>query len=189
MALGDILARVFSLAALILILIVVFAGTQCGGALEDVFIVLVSKNQRLKTNPSHNPDGLEFASELGLYEFYTVHVLTYCAGYFMDDGGRNTTMCTQPSVPFAFDLAAALLKSLAASGSGQDDISWPYAAISDFGWVSATSKTISVLSILIIVIMGIGILIDGLIFSRSGYLYLTTSRAFSLVCLYVRRFT
>jgi hypothetical protein len=49
MALGDILARVLSLAAFILTLIVVFAGTQCGGLLEDVYIIIVRKYQLVTT--------------------------------------------------------------------------------------------------------------------------------------------
>lgn len=42
MALSDLIARLLSLASFILTLIVVFAGTQCGGALGDVYMILVS---------------------------------------------------------------------------------------------------------------------------------------------------
>lgn len=42
MALGSLIARLLSLASFILALIVIFAGTQCGGALGDVYMILVS---------------------------------------------------------------------------------------------------------------------------------------------------
>jgi hypothetical protein len=42
MAVGNLIARLLSLASFILTLIVIFAGTQCGGALSDVYIILVS---------------------------------------------------------------------------------------------------------------------------------------------------
>jgi hypothetical protein len=42
MTLGSILAKVLSLASFVIILIVVFAGTQSGCALDDVYMILVS---------------------------------------------------------------------------------------------------------------------------------------------------
>lgn len=42
MSLGNLIARLLSLASFILTLIFIFAGAQCGGALGDVYIVLVS---------------------------------------------------------------------------------------------------------------------------------------------------
>lgn len=44
MALTDLLARFLSLAAFIISLIIIFAGTQCGGALDDVYLMLVSSS-------------------------------------------------------------------------------------------------------------------------------------------------
>lgn len=41
MALGNLIARLLSLASFILALIVIFAGTQCGGALDNVYMILV----------------------------------------------------------------------------------------------------------------------------------------------------
>jgi hypothetical protein len=38
----SILAKVLSLASFVTILIVIFAGTQCGGALDDIYMILVS---------------------------------------------------------------------------------------------------------------------------------------------------
>lgn len=43
MALGDVLARLLSLAAFILTLIVIFAGTQSSGALDDIYLIFVSQ--------------------------------------------------------------------------------------------------------------------------------------------------
>jgi hypothetical protein len=43
MALRDIAARLVLLISFVLTLIVIFAGSQCGGALDNVFIILVSR--------------------------------------------------------------------------------------------------------------------------------------------------
>lgn len=47
MGLRDISARLVLLVSFVLTLIVIFAGSQCGGALDDVFIILVSKNRQI----------------------------------------------------------------------------------------------------------------------------------------------
>lgn len=71
---------------------------------------------------------------------------------------------------------------------GQEAIDWPFAIISDFTWISAMSKAVSVLSILNIIVMGIGLLIDGLLFSprKNCALYTALSRSFSLVRFHTR---
>lgn len=125
------------------------------------------------------------ATELETYDFFTTHILTYCAGYYDGHGGRNTTMCTATTLPFAFDLAPALLQSLGMNQSDAEHLTdCPYAIISDFDWISRTSKAVSVLSILDIAVMGIGTLLDGLVFSpgRNNYSYPSLSRAFTFVC-------
>lgn len=139
---------------------------------------------KLKSSSPFSSGGKPFAVDLGPYDFYTTHVLTYCAGFYNDNGERNTTICTKTTLPFSFDLAAALLIDLGLSPSdGQQAIDWPFAVISDFIWISSLSKAVSVLSVFNIVIMGIGILIDGLLFSpgNNGDLYTGLSRSFSMV--------
>lgn len=144
----------------------------------------------LKTNTTLSLAGQPYAVDIGAYDFYTTHVLTYCAGFYNDNGERNTTICTKTSLPFSFDLSSALLNDLGLSLSdGQQAIDWPFAVISDFIWISSVSKAISVLSVLNIIVMGIGLLIDGLVFSpgNNGDLYTSLSRGFSMVRFHPRR--
>jgi hypothetical protein len=47
MALADVSARLLLLVSFVLTLIVIFAGSQCGGALDNVFSILVSKTQQI----------------------------------------------------------------------------------------------------------------------------------------------
>lgn len=74
-------------------------------------------------------------------------------------------------------------------GVGQQAIDWPFAVISDFIWISSVSKAVSILSVLNIIVMGIGLLIDGLLFSpgNNGTLYRGLSRSFSMVRFHPRR--
>ncbi|GAM41932.1 hypothetical protein TCE0_042f15448 [Talaromyces pinophilus] len=174
MTLGSILAKVLSLASFVIILIVVFAGTQSGCALDDVYMILLDVT-KLRTNSTLTSEGKPYAVDLGAYDFYTTHVLNYCAGFYDRHGGRNTTVCTKTTLPFGLDMSSALLQDLGLNLSvGQQAIDWPYAVISDSIWISSTSKAVSVLFILNIIIMGIVILIDGLLCSPGKYYELYT---------------
>jgi hypothetical protein len=135
----------------------------------------------LKAAPGVEPGKGPLATDLGLYDFYTTHVLTYCAGYYDSQGNRNTTMCTTTTVPFAFDLGAILLGDLTAQGSDQTNIDWPIAVITDFSWIATTTKFMSALSVLNIVIMGLAVLVDGAMFTRADFNYPYIIRSFFLV--------
>lgn len=133
---------------------------------------------------------MPYAVDIGVYDFYTTHILTYCAGFYNDNGERNTTLCARTTLPFSFDLSSALLNDLGLSLSGgQQAIDWPFTIISDFIWISSISKAVSILSILNIIIMGIGLLIDGLLFSpgNNGNLYTWLSRSLSMVRFHPRQ--
>jgi hypothetical protein len=127
---------------------------------------------------------MPYAVNIGAYDFYTTHMMTSCAGFYNTNGERNTTICTKTTLPFSFNLSCALLNNLGLSPSdGQQAINWPFAVISDFIWVSPVSMALSVLSVLNIIVMGIGLLIDGLLFTpgNNGNLYACLSRSFSIV--------
>jgi hypothetical protein len=143
----------------------------------------------LKAAPGVEPGQDPLATDLGLYDFYTTHILTYCAGYYDSEGNRNTTMCTMTTVPFAFDLGAVLLRDLAAQDFGQTDIDWPIAVIADFAWIATTTKFMSVLAVLNIVVMGISVLVDGIMFTRTDLNYPYITRFFYLVGFHCNRTT
>lgn len=78
-----------------------------------------------------NPLAESLASQLGLQDFYSAHLLDYCSGYFTpapipnatlsaSDIHRNVTMCGNHTSMFTFDPRAALTESINNSGLGLD---------------------------------------------------------------------
>ncbi|KAL1861605.1 hypothetical protein Daus18300_008721 [Diaporthe australafricana] len=76
---------------------------------------------------------------LGIHDFYTANLMTYCQGYYeptaipnetvsSSDITRNFTYCSPPSGNFQFDPREALQRDLNASGNGWlnvSDLNWP----------------------------------------------------------------
>lgn len=71
-----------------------------------------------------------------------------------------------------------LLRDLTAQDFDQTDINWPIAVIADFAWIATTTKFLSVLAVLNIVVMGLAVLVDG-VMADFNYPYII--RFFSLV--------
>ncbi|KIW00963.1 uncharacterized protein PV09_07485 [Verruconis gallopava] len=89
-----------------------------------------------------NNRAASLAKDLGLQDFYSVHVMDYCHGFYVPgavknatvhDIKRNVTGCSKTKAMFAFDPTQALENSLNASGKlgGEtaskvlDSIDWP----------------------------------------------------------------
>lgn len=89
-----------------------------------------------------NDAAASIASGLGLRDFYTVHIMNYCQGYYtpgpvknetVDDISKNVTSCKDPSAMFAFDPTEALVANLNETGQLSEDranqilsaINWP----------------------------------------------------------------
>lgn len=95
------------------------------------------------------PDSLEddvddainsIAKELGLHDFYSVHIMDYCEGYYRpgplpnatlskSDIRKNVTSCSNHTAMYNFDPAQILQEELDNSGHGYinlvDDLNWP----------------------------------------------------------------
>jgi hypothetical protein len=91
-----------------------------------------------------NDAATSIARRLGLRDFYTVHVMNYCQGYYtpgpvknatVDDIDKNVTSCKDPSAMFSFDPTEALLANLNEVGLNNSDtaneflegLNWPEA--------------------------------------------------------------
>jgi hypothetical protein len=91
-----------------------------------------------------NDAAASIARRLGLRDFYAVHVMNYCQGYYtpgpvknvtVDDIEKNVTSCKNPSAMFAFDPTEALLANLNEVGLNNSEtateflegLNWPEA--------------------------------------------------------------
>lgn len=91
-----------------------------------------------------NDAAASVAKGLGLRDFYAVHILNYCQGYYTPGPvknatvkkiGRNTTTCKDPTAMFAFDPTQALITNLNETVNGSlsekraqqilDAVNWP----------------------------------------------------------------
>lgn len=74
------------------------------------------------------------AKDIGLHDFYSVHVLDYCEGFFQPNGTsrRNVTYCSNEKGQFSFNVTQVLQRELNASHVNVtlSQIQWP-SAISD----------------------------------------------------------
>ena len=81
--------------------------------------------------------------ELGLEDFYTIHLWNYCSGDYVEDGGKNkwkTTECTKPSAKYHFDIIEIFqIEAKENGGSGIDDEDLPDSVVK----VNKAIKTVS----------------------------------------------
>lgn len=110
---------------------------------------------------NHIPDALQsdvedaitsIAKRLGLHDFYSVHLQTYCEGYYMPAAvpnntlskshiHKNVTSCSNRTAMYKFDPAEILQKELDDSGNGEINL------IRDLHWPEDVSKGIRALRI------------------------------------------
>jgi SUR7/PalI family. len=93
----------------------------------------------------------DIAREVGIYDFYAIHVISYCEGYFQtktsatgDFTVRNVSSCSNRTVLFHFDPSDVLSRELNA-GVNLSDLNWSDAIDDDFQVLSVTTKTMAVL--------------------------------------------
>ena len=71
------------------------------------------------------------AKDLGIRDFYSVHVMDYCEGYFQPNGtaNRNVTQCSNSTGMFSFNATQALQKELNHTKLNitLEDLHWPSA--------------------------------------------------------------
>ena len=66
---------------------------------------------------------------LGIYDFYSIHLLDYCEGYYHNsstgnNAGKNVTHCSNRTALFDFDPKQTLQKQLI-NGVTLEDLGWP----------------------------------------------------------------
>ncbi|KAJ9648281.1 hypothetical protein H2199_001134 [Coniosporium tulheliwenetii] len=85
------------------------------------------------------------AAELGLSDFYSVHLLNYCSGAYISKPPtttKNVTACSRPRALFHFDPTAALTRSLNTTTSHIGSIT-----LSDLRWPTELSSGVIALRI------------------------------------------
>jgi SUR7/PalI family len=109
------------------------------------------------------------AADLGLKDFYAIHVLTYCEGTYKDDGDHamKVTSCSKRRAPFAFDPETVFSAELN-DGFNISDIDWPDTITDDFEVMAMTTKAMSILYILGMAATGIAFLMEILLTQAGG---------------------
>lgn len=105
-------------------------------------------------------DGVSsIAKDLGLHDFYSVHLMDYCEGYFVpsavpndtisrSDIHKNVTACANRTALFDFDPQQVLQRELNRSGHGDihlSDLQWPESIDKGFNDLRITAKAMFVL--------------------------------------------
>ncbi|GAB7357026.1 hypothetical protein MBLNU459_g7852t1 [Dothideomycetes sp. NU459] len=149
---SALIPTIFGLAAFVLSMLCIFAGSK-KGFMEDYAIVTLntsrlgenvlnsstSSSGNILTNWLHNitnsidqdidDDISDLAKEIGIHDFYSAHLLTFCEGYYTPasvanstlpkkDIHKNTTSCSNKTAFFTFDPTYTLQRELNNSGHG-----------------------------------------------------------------------
>ncbi|KAL1862007.1 hypothetical protein Plec18167_001210 [Paecilomyces lecythidis] len=137
--------------AFILGMLCLFAGSQKGilDGSGDILTLNTSKIGQTNSYGTANRYGAsDPARELGIYDFYAIHVMSYCEGYFKtsDSGAaiRNVTGCSNRTVLFNFDPTEVLSGELK-NGVNLADLNWSGAIDDDFQVLSTTTKAMAIL--------------------------------------------
>ena len=101
----------------------------------------------------------EAAEALGLADFYAVHVMNYCDGFFKGNAtdknaGKNTTECSSTKAMFHFN-PTQIVEDALPDNVGLDDINWP-------DEIRDASRAVRIASIVMFVFYVIGIIFAGL---------------------------
>ncbi|OKL57064.1 hypothetical protein UA08_07615 [Talaromyces atroroseus] len=193
------LSKVFALISFILSSLCLFAGTQ-DSIMQNSSVMMLKLNQfmgrQLDTSASEPISALTqaatnsqntTAADLGLKDFYAIHVLTYCEGNFKDSGNHamEVTSCSRRRAPFAFNPEKVFSTEFNA-GFNISDINWPDTISDDFDVMAMTTKAMSVLYIIGMAATGIAFLMEILLTQAGGkpsmfaHLFFTV---LSFVCL------
>ncbi|KAJ9317045.1 hypothetical protein DTO271D3_2784 [Paecilomyces variotii] len=187
--------------AFILGMLCLFAGSQ-KGILDGSADILTLNTSQIGQASSYGAVSSYGASdparELGIYDFYAIHVMSYCEGYFkISDTGaaiRNVTGCSNRTVLFNFDPTDVLSGELN-DGVNLSDINWSDAIDDDFEVLSTTTKAMAILYCIgtgatgVAVVAGAWLVFTGgrtqaiaeLLLSMLGFIALGTSSAIATV--------
>lgn len=122
-------------------------------------------------------------ADLGLKDFYAIHVLTFCEGNFKraGEGGLNVTSCSKRRAPFAFDPTKVFSAEFKA-GFNISDINWPDSINEDFEVMEMTTKAMSVLYIIGVAATGVAFLMEILLTQAGGKPSMFAHLFFVVVC-------
>lgn len=126
----------------------------------------------------------------GIRDFYSVHVMAYCEGYFEPSAAislqnpipkRNVTGCSNRTALFNFHPSEALSRDLE-PGANLSDLNWSNAIDDDFKVLDVTSKTMAVLYIIGTAATGVAVLAGGWLIFSGGRLEAIAEVVFTIVC-------
>lgn len=144
--------------------------------------------EQLDTSASQPASAIQSAvnsttADLGLKDFYAIHVLTYCEGNFKTagEGGLNVTRCSKRKAPFAFDPTKVFSAEFKA-GFNISDINWPDSINDDFEVMEMTTKAMSVLYIIGVTATGVAFLMEILLTQAGGKPSMFAHLFFVVVC-------
>ncbi|KAL1969968.1 hypothetical protein VTN77DRAFT_7478 [Rasamsonia byssochlamydoides] len=160
----GLLSKICVLISFILSILCLFAGSQ-QNFLQDASVMTLNTSA---SRPTSAIKAVETgsATDLGLRDFYSVYVLAYCEGYFVD-GHRNVTSCSDRSAVFAFNPSDVFSSELD-PGFNVSDIDWPDTITDDFSVMETTTKAMSVLYIIGAGATGMTLLMEILVTSASA---------------------
>ncbi|KUL84020.1 hypothetical protein ZTR_07126 [Talaromyces verruculosus] len=161
------ISKVFALASFILSMLCLFAGSQ-KSVLQHASVMLLDTSAS-QLNPAIQSAVKSTTADLGLKDFYAIHVLTYCEGNFKSsgEGGLNVTRCSKRKAPFAFDPTKVFSAEFKA-GFNISDINWPDSINDDFEVMEMTTKAMSVLYIIGATATGVAFLMEILLTQAGG---------------------
>lgn len=122
-------------------------------------------------------------ADIGLKDFYAIHILTYCEGNFKSggEGGLNVTSCSKRKAPFAFDPTKVFSAGFKA-GFNISDINWPDSINDDFHVMEITTKAMSVLYIIGVAASGVAFLMEIFLAQVGGKPSMFAHLFFIVVC-------
>jgi hypothetical protein len=187
MRLSAIFPLLCSLAALILTLLCLFAGTT-KSFLPNADLLTLNASRLGHTTLFNTTDGdggffsnllnniegdldnlinnatSDIADDLNLHDFYSAHIMTYCEGFYEDNGNttdshakENITYCSNRTALFHFD-PTAIIENELAPGVNLSDLHWPQGIEDGIRAVELASKVMFVFYVIGITFAGFAIL-------------------------------
>ena len=101
----------------------------------------------------------DIAQDLGIHDFYSAHVLTFCEGYYNPNGtapnpSQNVTYCSKKSAGYWFNPTNVVSSELK-HGVTLADVKWPSQIDDSLNYIRHGSKAYFVIYIIAIVLTGI----------------------------------
>ena len=187
MRISALLPLLCSLTALILSLLCLFAGTSRTFLPQASLLTLnasrlghtslfntTSGNNGFFSNLVNSVEGdinnllnnvtSDVAKDLNLHDFYSAHIMTYCEGYYEDNGNtmaqhaaENTTHCSNRTAFFHFDPTVIIQNELA-PGITLADLHFPSEISDGIRAIEVASKVIFVFYVIGVIFAGIALI-------------------------------